>query len=671
MMIPKDIIDNIFETARIEEVIGEFVNLKKSGSNYKGLSPFVNEKSPSFMVSPAKGIFKDFSSGKGGNVVSFLMEHESFSYPEALKWLGKYYNIEIPEREMTEEEKSKLDERESLFIANGFAQQFFTDQFETKEGKAIGLSYFIERGYRDDIIKKFELGYSPDVRDGIIKASKAAGHKSTFFEKLGLIKSNDKGDKFDFFRGRVMFPIHNITGKVLGFGGRTLRSDKKTAKYFNSPESPIYHKSDVLYGIYFARKDMMNKDNCFLVEGYTDVISLHQAGIENVVASSGTALTNGQIRLIKRFTPNITILYDGDAAGIRASFRGIDLILEEGMNVKVVLFPDGEDPDSYSHKVSSEEFETYLDENSKDFISFKTDLLLADTDGDPIKKAKLIREIVTSIALVPDQISQSVYLKQSSQQFEIAEQTLINELNKIKRANQKNDRKDRKEWTPRPEVEDEEPDLVDLFVGPDTGPQKAPAKETNLDHQELDVIRLLLMYGTFGVRFDEEDADTGKAADGQEEDEGHEMPVVQYILEELEADEIIMLNPVAKLIIDEFTNAAKDGIIPDAKHFVNHENQQMSSMAVDLTADQYYLSENWTEKHQIYPETEEMRLQRAVEESVWMYKLRRVRLMKSELEDKLKTQLSVDEQTEVMQSIMKYTEIIRVISDRLNIVVAK
>ncbi|MFT7612468.1 MAG: DNA primase [Parvicellaceae bacterium] len=674
MMIPKDIIDNIFETARIEEVIGEFVNLKKSGSNYKGLSPFVNEKSPSFMVSPAKGIFKDFSSGKGGNVVSFLMEHESFSYPEALKWLGKYYNIEIPEREMTEEEKSKLDERESLFIANGFAQQFFTEQFETKEGKAIGLSYFIERGYRDDIIKKFELGYSPDVRDGIIKASKAAGHKPTFFEKLGLIKSNDKGDKFDFFRGRVIFPIHNITGKVLGFGGRTLRSDKKTAKYFNSPESPIYHKSDVLYGIYFARKDMMNKDNCFLVEGYTDVISLHQAGIENVVASSGTALTNGQIRLIKRFTPNITILYDGDAAGIRASFRGIDLILEEGMNVKVVLFPDGEDPDSYSHSVSSTEFETYLEENSKDFISFKTDLLLADTDGDPIKKAKLIREIVTSIALVPDQISQSVYIKQSSQQFEIAEQTLINELNKIKRSNQKNDRKDRKEWSPP--AEDEEPDLVDLFIGPDTGAEKAPAKETNLDHQELDVVRLLLMYGTFGVQFDDEEEkkEENKATTevtAEEEEVANEMPVVQYILEELEADEIILINPIAKLIIDEFTTAAADGIIPDAKHFVNHENQEISSMAVNLTADQYYLSENWTEKHQIYPETEEMRLQRAVEESVWMYKLRRVRLTKNELEDKLKTPLSVDEQTEIMQSIMKYTEIIRVLSDRLNIVVSK
>ena len=368
MRIPQHIIDQIFETARIEEVIGQFVNLKKSGSNYKGLSPFSSEKTPSFMVSPAKGIFKDFSSGKGGNVVSFLMEHESYSYPEALRWLGKYYNIEIPERELTPEEKAKLDERDSLFIANAFAEKFFTDQLESEEGRAIGLSYFLERGYRDDVIKKFQLGYSPDKSDALIKAADEGGHNLEFFEKLGLVKEKENGDRFDFFRGRVMFPIHNLTGRVLGFGGRTLKKSKKTAKYFNSPESPIYHKSDVLYGIYQSRNSIRNKDLCYLVEGYTDVISMHQSGIENVVASSGTALTPGQIRLIKRFTPNITILFDGDPAGIRASFRGIDLILEEGMNVKVVPFPEGEDPDSYSKRVSSDEHVAYLDEHAQDFI---------------------------------------------------------------------------------------------------------------------------------------------------------------------------------------------------------------------------------------------------------------------------------------------------------------
>lgn len=652
MMIPKDIIDQIFETARIEEVIGEFVHLKKSGSNYKGLSPFVNEKTPSFMVSPAKGIFKDFSSGKGGNVVSFLMEHESFSYPEALKWLGKYYNIEIPEREMTDEEKARMDERESLFIANAFAQTFFEESMQTKEGKAIGLSYFVERGYRDDIIKKFQLGYSPDQKDALIKAAEKAGHNLEFFEKLGLVKNRDDGSQFDFFRGRVMFPIHNLTGRVLGFGGRTLRSDKKTAKYFNSPESPIYHKSDVLYGIYFARKQMMNKDNCYLVEGYTDVISLHQAGIENVVASSGTALTNGQIRLIKRFTPNVTILYDGDAAGIRASFRGIDLILEEGMNVKVVLFPDGEDPDSYSHKVSSDEFEAYLSEHAKDFISFKTDLLLKETDGDPIKKARLIREIVESISLIPDQISQSVYIKQSSQQFEIAEQTLINELNKIRRNRLKKERK---------EAGYDDADSIDHLIVPQKEPDKEPDKEANLDPQEFDVLRLMLLYGSYGVEVEDDETEGGKA----------EVPVVQFVLDELEADDITMANPVAGLMISEFTSAAEEGIIPDVRHFINHQNLEISSLAVNLTADKYFLSENWSKKHQIYPETEDMRLQRAVEEAIWMYKLRRVRVMKGELESRLKSRLSADEQAEVMNVIIKYTEIIKVISNRLNIVVAK
>jgi len=655
MMIPKHIIDQIFETARIEEVIGQFVSLKKSGSNYKGLSPFVNEKTPSFMVSPAKGIFKDFSSGKGGNVVSFLMEHESYSYPEALKWLGKYYNIEIPERELSDEEKAKLDERDSLFIANTFAQTFFVDQLESEEGKAIGLSYFVERGYRDDIIKKFQLGYSPDQSDALIKAAKDGGHKLNFFEKLGLIKTKENGDQFDFFRGRVMFPIHNLTGRVLGFGGRTLRKGKKTAKYFNSPESPIYHKSDVLYGIYHARKSMGSNDLCYLVEGYTDVIAMHQAGIENVVASSGTALTAGQIRLIKRFTPNITILYDGDAAGIRASFRGIDLILEEGMNVKVVPFPDGEDPDSYSKKVSSDELKEYLEQNAKDFISFKTNSVLAETQDDPIKKSALIREVIASIALVPNQISRSVYIKQTSQQFEIAEQTLINELNKILRNKQKKDRRDQGYA---------DADTLDLIVPEKKLPEKQPAPGVELDYQEFDLIRLMLLYGSFGVEIEVESPEEKGVTKV-------EVPVVQFILDELADNEIRMTNEVTNLILSEFQVAASEGIIPDAKHFVNHEDQKISKCAVDLTADRHFLSENWTKMHNIYPETEEMKLQRAVEESVWIYKLRRVRLMKAELEVRLKSQLPADEEGTILKAIIKYNDIITVISDKLNIVVAK
>ncbi|HAE30034.1 MAG TPA: DNA primase [Flavobacteriales bacterium] len=655
MRIPQHIIDQIFETARIEEVIGQFVNLKKSGSNYKGLSPFSSEKTPSFMVSPAKGIFKDFSSGKGGNVVSFLMEHESYSYPEALRWLGKYYNIEIPERELTPEEKAKLDERDSLFIANAFAEKFFTDQLESEEGRAIGLSYFLERGYRDDVIKKFQLGYSPDKSDALIKAADEGGHNLEFFEKLGLVKEKENGDRFDFFRGRVMFPIHNLTGRVLGFGGRTLKKSKKTAKYFNSPESPIYHKSDVLYGIYQSRNSIRNKDLCYLVEGYTDVISMHQSGIENVVASSGTALTPGQIRLIKRFTPNITILFDGDPAGIRASFRGIDLILEEGMNVKVVPFPEGEDPDSYSKRVSSDELVAYLEEHAQDFISYKSNTVLAETKNDPIKKAGLIREVLESIALVPNQISRSVYIQQTSQQFEIAEQTLISELNKILRNNQKKDRREQG-YT--------DADTLDLIVPETKTPEKQPAPGIDLDYQEFDLIRLMLLYGSFGVEVEIESEDGSGT-------EKIEIPVVQFILEELEESDISLSNEIAKLILNEFQIAARDGIIPNLKHFVNHENQEISSCAVNLSADRHYLSENWTKMHNIYPETEEMKLQRAVEEAVWIYKLRRVRLMKAELGVRLKNKLSPDEEAQVMSTIIKYNEIISVISDKLNIVVAK
>jgi len=398
---------------------------------------------------------------------------------------------------------------------------------------------------------------------------------------------------------------------------------------------------------------MMNQDNCYLVEGYTDVISMHQSGIENVVSSSGTALTNGQIRLIKRFTPNITILYDGDAAGIRASFRGIDLILQEGMNVKVVLFPDGEDPDSYSKSVSSSELATYLDANAKDFISFKTDILLAETQNDPIKKSKLIREILNSIALVPDQISQSVYIKQASSQFEIAEQTLINELNKIKRTNFKKDRK---------EGGYNDGDTLDLITPPNQLPEK-PAVRENLDSQELDLLRLMLLYGSYGVEIEVEGS--------KEETTKLEVPVVQFILDELSIDGIVMTNETANEMIGEFNKAAASGIIPDIKHFVNHSNQKISSLAVDLTAEKYIVSENWAKMHNIYPETEEMKLQRAVEEAVWIYKLKRVRLMKSDLEIKLKNDIPESKQSVIMQNIIKYNEIITVISNKLDIVVAK
>ena len=427
-MISRSTIDRVFEAARVEEVVGEFVQLKKAGSNFKGLSPFTDEKSPSFMVSPVKQIWKDFSTGKGGNAISFLMEHEHYTYPEALKWLAKKYNIEIEEIAQTNQEKEQINERESMFLVSNFAKDFFhSTMLHTNQGKAIGLSYFKERGFRDETIKKFDLGYCLDEWGSFTNAAISKGYQLKYLESTGLtIVKDDK--QFDRFKGRVMFPIHSMSGRILGFGGRILTADKKSAKYLNSPESDIYHKSKILYGIYQAKKEIAKQDNCFLVEGYTDVISFHQSGIENVVASSGTALTPDQIRLISRLTKNITVLFDGDAAGIRASIRGIDLILEQGMNVKVVQFSDGEDPDSFAKSHSDSELKEFLDTAAQDFINFKVSLLLEDTQNDPVKKAGLIRYIVTSISKIPDAIQREVYVQECSQIMEISERILFSEL---------------------------------------------------------------------------------------------------------------------------------------------------------------------------------------------------------------------------------------------------
>ncbi|MDP4952397.1 MAG: DNA primase [Flavobacteriales bacterium] len=432
-MIPQHTIDQIFEAAYIEEVVGEFVHLKKQGATFRGLSPFTNEKTPSFYVIPAKGIYKCFSSGKGGNSVSFLMEYEKMTYPEALRWLAAKYNIEIEEEQKSPEQALAQTERESIAVVMAHAQQYFTEQLmNSEEGKTIGLSYFKERGFRDDIIKKFQLGYNPEGWDTFTSASIAAGYEKKWLMAAGLTRDKD-GKTYDFFRGRVMFPIRNVSGKVIAFGGRTLKTEKKIAKYFNSPENVLYNKSKVLYGIYLAKAEMSKLDMAYLVEGYTDVIAMHQAGVENVVASSGTSLTEGQIKLISRYTKNITMLYDGDPAGIRASFRGIDLILQQGLNVKVVLFPDGDDPDSYSKKVSSSELQEYIQSSAKDFIVFKTDMLLSDVKGDPTKRAALITEIVTSIAKIPDSIKRSVYIQECSSLLGIEERVLINEMNRLLR----------------------------------------------------------------------------------------------------------------------------------------------------------------------------------------------------------------------------------------------
>ncbi len=435
-MISRNTIDTVFEVARVEEVIGDFVQLKRAGSNLKGLSPFADEKSPSFMVSPSKQIWKDFSSGKGGNVVTFLMEHEHFSYPEAIRYLAKKYNIEIEETEQTSEEKEQASEKESMYLVSEFAKNYFHKTLlNSEEGKAIGLSYFKERGFTNTTIEKFGLGYSPDSWTALTDEALKNGYSLEFLEKTGLtIVKEDK--KFDRFKGRVMFPIQSMSGRVLGFGGRILTSDKKAAKYLNSPESEIYHKSKILYGLYQAKQSIAKNDNCYLVEGYTDVIQFNQSGVENVVASSGTALTADQIRLISRLTKNITVLFDGDAAGLRASIRGIDLILEEGMNVKVCTFPNGEDPDSFAKKTSFEELTLYLEENAKDFIQFKASLLNEDAQNDPIKKAELIRDMVTSISKIPDRIKREVYTKETSRIMDISEDVLVNTLAQILRKDQ-------------------------------------------------------------------------------------------------------------------------------------------------------------------------------------------------------------------------------------------
>ncbi|HPP93698.1 MAG TPA: DNA primase, partial [Bacteroidales bacterium] len=475
-------IQRILDAAQIVEVIQEFVHLKKRGVNYLGLCPFHNEKTPSFTVSPSKGIFKCFGCGKGGNVVNFIMEHEHLSYPEALKYLARKYNIEVEEKEITREDIEKQNERESMLVLTAYAgKQFMNNLFNTDEGKSVGLSYFRERGFRHDTLKKFEAGYCPEKRDAFTSKALADGFSEEYLVKTGLsIKGEER--LFDRFSGRVIFPIHSLSGQILGFGGRILKSDPRAAKYINSPESDIYHKSRIVYGIYQARKAITKEDKCYLVEGYTDVMSLHEAGIENVVASSGTSLTYEQVRLIKRFTRNITIIYDGDEAGIKASLRGTDIVLEEGMNVKIVLLPDGEDPDSFSRKVTNEELRNYIKNQETDFIRFKTKLLLAETKNDPVKRVALIRDIVNSIAVIPETISRTIYIKECSTMMEVPEAVIYNEVNKLRRQKTFQDRNK----YPAPE---------DLPV-PVAQPSKPAMPPEGSYHSEREIIRLLLKYGS-------------------------------------------------------------------------------------------------------------------------------------------------------------------------------
>lgn len=616
-LISRDTIERIYQTAVIEDVIGEFVHLKKSGSAYKGLSPFANEKTPSFYVVPSKNIYKDFSSGKGGNVVDFIMQHEKFSYPEALRWLAAKYNITIEEDQQTEEQQQEKSEREQLSIVTEFAAKYFREQIhESEEGRAIGLSYFKERGFRDDIIEKFQLGYCPDKWDAMTKAALEAQYKLEYLIKAGLTRERD-GVPYDFFRGRVMFPIHNISGKVIAFGGRTLKAEKEIAKYFNSPESELYLKSNVLYGLNFAKNAIVKHDMCYLVEGYTDVISMHQAGVENVVSSSGTSLTEGQIRMIKRYTPNITILYDGDSAGIKASFRGIDMILKEGMNVRVLLFPDGDDPDSFARKHSTTEIQEFIASNAKDFITFKTSLLLEDAGNDPVKRAALIRGIVDSIALIPDGITRSVYVQQCSRLLNMQEQVLMAELNKaIVAFLKKNNIKD---------SVDELPTIDDTYY--DGIPSDEIRELFALYFQEKDFVRLLLTYGEKPIPI------SIVNEDGHSEQ--HFVTVAEYLISSLQEDEMEMETDSFGKIIGEYVDSIYRDIIPDSSAFTNSQDENVSSASSSLLVSQYTLSPNW-ERHNIYPETEDVLLSKACKDSIFRLKLMKVMKLILNIQEKIK-----------------------------------
>lgn len=650
--IPPHIIDEIMQASRIEEVIGDFVNLKRAGSSLKGLSPFTDEKTPSFVVSPAKQIFKCFSTGKGGNVVTFLMEKEHFSYPEALKWLADRYGVQIPEeRPATAEEIAAISERESLHIINEFARDHFMHNLqETEEGKAVGLSYFEERGFRPEVIKQFQLGYCLNTGDDFTKHALAKGYKLEYLEKVGLVKSKEDR-QFDFFRGRVMFPIHSVTGRVLGFGGRTLFTDKKIAKYFNSPESIIYNKSEILYGLYFAKGDIVKYDNCFLCEGYTDVISMHQAGICHSVSSSGTSLTKEQIKLIRRYTNNITILYDGDAAGIKASFRGIDLILEEGMNVKVVLFPDGEDPDSYSKKVSSSELELYIKDHMQDFISFKADILLKDGENDPLKRAELIKEVAHSVALIPDQITRTVYTQQVAQVFGISEQVVTNELLKL-----------RKNVLSK---QLQEPELRELPIElPQVGPLEDQTLEKSSTYPgEFALARIMVKYGAFELS-------SLKIHEGKEV--VTKTSVIELICNELNEDELTFSDPLFNKIHQFFLDGLNNNIVYQTSYWQRHQDQEIVQFVSDIESSDLELSHNWLSKYGISTSSEADNLESTVIHVIYSFKFVKVEEKIHAIRQILNSDdVSDDEKMNQLIDQIRLENVKKVISEKLGRIILK
>ncbi|EDM37421.1 DNA primase [Pedobacter sp. BAL39] len=668
-MINHETINKIMETVRIDEVVGEFVSLKKRGSSLIGNCPFHNEKTPSFNVSVAKGIYKCFGCGKGGDSVHFIMDHEKYSYPEALKFLARKYNIEVEETVQSPQNLEAQNARESLYIVSEYAANYFANELWTgDQGRAIGLSYFKERGFREDIVNKFQLGYSPDIWDALILSAKGAGHKEEYLEKTGLAIRNDKGKLYDRFRGRVMFPIHNFTGRVIGFGGRTLKTDKNVPKYVNSPESDIYHKSNVLYGLFHAKKAIRDTDNCYLVEGYADVLAVHQAGIENVVASSGTSLTTEQIRLIGRFSQNVTILYDGDAAGIKASLRGLDMILEEGLNVKVVLFPDGHDPDSYMHHVGAGEFKAYIEQNRKDFILYKASILLKEAGTDPIKRAGIIRDIVESIAKIPDDIKASVFIRECSGLLQVEERILISELNKIRMAKfkkagnagpsgqqsgghqQPSSFQQQNSYQPYP---DGPPDNLFEHADASVPVTEIPDQvETDLI-QEQEIVRLLLAFGHQQVTWDKID----------------NMYIGSFIMQNL-AD-VSFEDPVCKSIIDTYRNEIEEGHLPVASQFINNQDRKISELAINLSTSPYSLSENWYNKHKIYVRDESVNLKGTILGGLFHLKKGKVARMLTDLSKEIKSEEDPTNLEILMQRFIFIKGVEREISKYLGTVILK
>ena len=650
-MIPRETINQIIETARIEDVVSEFVTLKKRGSNLIGVCPFHKEKTPSFNVNPARNIFKCFGCGKAGDSVRFIMEHEHYSYPEALRYLAKKYGIKIEEREQTPEELAAQNERERMFNINSFAQDYFSQtMMTTEEGQSVGLAYFRERGFRDAIISKFQLGYCPNSGSAFTEYATKHGYDKDLLVKVGL-SGNYEDRTYDRYQGRVIFPIHNLTGKVIGFGGRILTSEKTKAKYVNSPESEIYNKSQTLYGIFFAKNEISRLDNCILVEGYADVLSMHQAGIENVVASSGTSLTTEQVRMISRYTKNVTILYDGDSAGIHAALRGTNMILEEGMNVRIVVLPPEDDPDTFVQHNPIEYVTKYLTDNAKDFISFKTNLLLKDAKNDPIKKAGVIKDIVETIAVIPDAIYRATYIKECSRTLEVPEQTLMNELNKILRA------KLRKQLG------------IDPAIMPQTAEkpvQQQPVQqpESTLPvgfYQEQELVKLLLTHGSDTLDLEEQD-ETGQVS-------YYKTTIASLIVDDLKNDGLLFRDPTHKKIFDAFDRGLDNEQLPTAKDFISSEEQDVAELAANLLSTQYRL-DDWR-RHRIVVKTEDDVLKKAVLMSILRFKDMVIDDRRTAVVKELQSCTDPDDQLILLQKKKRLDDIRTKINHDLGIVITK